>query len=244
MQPQPVPSIEFLGRTPRPIFGNPGGRPALCTAVLTPRGQRAGEACPRSQTAPRGAFLRTALTRLPLGVEIATIETDWRIGGMPRRYKVEPKRALMTCRRPSGSGARRRPHRRRSGLRRGCKLGPHRLLGNRVGPGSPRSGVRTARSGGCLPVRDRATRYGRPRRGHDLAASSQARKRRDRHGGSSRDRQPGRIRVFTRIGGVALGQILLREVAGKLTAAPTQTTNDLLALRVRPLDSSALEENR
>jgi hypothetical protein len=52
------------------------------------------------------------------------------------------------------------------------------------------------------------------------------------------------IRVFTRIGGVALGQILLRELAGKLTVAPTQTTNDLLALRVRPLDSSALEENR
>jgi len=45
-------------------------------------------------------------------------------------------------------------------------------------------------------------------------------------------------------GGVALGQILLRELAGKLTVAPTQTTNDLLALRVRPLDSSALEENR
>jgi hypothetical protein len=52
------------------------------------------------------------------------------------------------------------------------------------------------------------------------------------------------IRVFTRIGGVALGQILLRELTGKLTVAPTQTTNDLLALRVRPLDSSALEENR
>ncbi len=52
------------------------------------------------------------------------------------------------------------------------------------------------------------------------------------------------IRVFTRIGGVALGQSLLRELAGKLTVAPTQTTNDLLALHVRPLDSSALEENR
>jgi hypothetical protein len=52
------------------------------------------------------------------------------------------------------------------------------------------------------------------------------------------------IRVFTRIGGVALGQSLLRELAGKLTVAPMQTTNDLLALRVRPLDSSALEENR
>ena len=52
------------------------------------------------------------------------------------------------------------------------------------------------------------------------------------------------IRVFTRIGGAALGQALLREVAGKLTVAATQTTNDLLALRVRGLDSSAQEENR
>jgi hypothetical protein len=53
------------------------------------------------------------------------------------------------------------------------------------------------------------------------------------------------IRVFTRIGGVALGQALLREVAGKLTVTPTpQTTGDVLALRVRALDSSALEENR
>ena len=52
------------------------------------------------------------------------------------------------------------------------------------------------------------------------------------------------IRVFTRIGGAALGQALLREVAGKLTITPTQTTNDLLALRVRAHDSSPLEENR
>ena len=52
------------------------------------------------------------------------------------------------------------------------------------------------------------------------------------------------IRVFTRIGGVALGQALLRELAGKLTIAPTQTANDLIALRVRALDSSAPEENR
>ncbi len=51
------------------------------------------------------------------------------------------------------------------------------------------------------------------------------------------------IRVFTRIGGVALGQVLVHELAGKVTVVPTQTTNDLLALRVRPLDSSALEEN-
>ncbi|HEY5281492.1 MAG TPA: hypothetical protein VIM14_01765, partial [Polyangia bacterium] len=52
------------------------------------------------------------------------------------------------------------------------------------------------------------------------------------------------IRVFTRIGGAALGQALLRELAGKLTVVPTQTTSDVLALRVRALDSSALEENR
>jgi hypothetical protein len=52
------------------------------------------------------------------------------------------------------------------------------------------------------------------------------------------------IRVFTRIGGAALGQALLRELAGKLTVVPTQTTSDVLVLRVRALDSSALEENR
>jgi len=52
------------------------------------------------------------------------------------------------------------------------------------------------------------------------------------------------IRVFTRMGGAALGQALLREVVGKLTVSATQTTNDVLALRVRALDSSALEENR
>ena len=52
------------------------------------------------------------------------------------------------------------------------------------------------------------------------------------------------IRVFTRMGGAALGQALMRESAGKLAVTPTQTTNDVLALRVRALDSSALEENR
>ena len=52
------------------------------------------------------------------------------------------------------------------------------------------------------------------------------------------------IRVFTRMGGVALGQALVREVAGKLTATPTQTTNDVLALRVRAPDPSAPEETR
>jgi hypothetical protein len=52
------------------------------------------------------------------------------------------------------------------------------------------------------------------------------------------------IRVFTRMGGAALAQALLREVAGKLTVSPAQTTNDLLALRVRALELSAPEENR
>jgi hypothetical protein len=51
------------------------------------------------------------------------------------------------------------------------------------------------------------------------------------------------IRAFTRIGGAALLPTILREVAGKITVMPTQTTNDLLALRVRASDSSALEEN-
>lgn len=51
------------------------------------------------------------------------------------------------------------------------------------------------------------------------------------------------IRAFTRMGGAALLPTLLREVAGKLTVVSTQTTNDLLALRVRASDSSALEEN-
>jgi hypothetical protein len=51
------------------------------------------------------------------------------------------------------------------------------------------------------------------------------------------------LRAFTRMGGAALLPTLLREVAGKLTVVPTQTTNDLLALRVRASDSSALEEN-
>jgi len=51
------------------------------------------------------------------------------------------------------------------------------------------------------------------------------------------------IRAFTRIGGAALLPTLLREVTGKITVVPTQTTNDLLALRVRASDSSALEEN-
>jgi hypothetical protein len=51
------------------------------------------------------------------------------------------------------------------------------------------------------------------------------------------------IRAFTHMGGAALLPTLLREVAGKITVVSTQTTNDLLALRVRASDSSALEEN-
>jgi hypothetical protein len=51
------------------------------------------------------------------------------------------------------------------------------------------------------------------------------------------------IRAFTHMGGAVLLPTLLREVAGKITVVPTQTTNDLLALRVRASDSSALEEN-
>lgn len=52
------------------------------------------------------------------------------------------------------------------------------------------------------------------------------------------------IRVFTRMGGPALQQALARELAGKLAIAPTQTGPDLLVLRLRNPDSSALEENR
>jgi hypothetical protein len=49
------------------------------------------------------------------------------------------------------------------------------------------------------------------------------------------------IRVFTRLGGLALQQALVRELAGKLAVVPTQTGNDLLSLRVRNPDSSAIE---
>ena len=50
------------------------------------------------------------------------------------------------------------------------------------------------------------------------------------------------IRVFTRMGGASLGQALMREVAGKWAVTPTQTTNEVLALRVRAPDPSAPEE--
>jgi hypothetical protein len=52
------------------------------------------------------------------------------------------------------------------------------------------------------------------------------------------------IRVFTRMGGPALQQALIRELASKLAIVPTQTGNDSLVLRVRNPDSSDLEENR
>jgi hypothetical protein len=52
------------------------------------------------------------------------------------------------------------------------------------------------------------------------------------------------IRVFTRMGGPGLQQALVRELAGKLAVVPTQTSNEVLVLRVRNPDSSDLEENR
>jgi hypothetical protein len=52
------------------------------------------------------------------------------------------------------------------------------------------------------------------------------------------------LRVFTRIGGSALQQAVIRELGGKFAITPMPSTNDLLALRLRSLDSSALEENR
>ena len=52
------------------------------------------------------------------------------------------------------------------------------------------------------------------------------------------------IRVFTRIGGPVLAQVLVREVGDKLAMVSTQTSADRLAMQVRNVDSSALEENR
>jgi hypothetical protein len=52
------------------------------------------------------------------------------------------------------------------------------------------------------------------------------------------------MRVFTRMGGLALQQALVRELGGKLAIVPIQTGNDSLALRVRNPGSSDLEENR
>jgi len=53
--------------------------------------------------------------------------------------------------------------------------------------------------------------------------------------------QSAEVRVFTRMGGVALQQALARELGGKLAMAPSQTTNDLLVLRLRAPDSSSIE---
>jgi hypothetical protein len=52
------------------------------------------------------------------------------------------------------------------------------------------------------------------------------------------------IRVFTRIGGPALQQVLVREVGNKLAMVPTRATVDRLEMQVRNVDSSSLEENR
>jgi hypothetical protein len=52
------------------------------------------------------------------------------------------------------------------------------------------------------------------------------------------------IRVFTRIGGQGLLQVLAREVAGKVLLVPVQTASDLLVLRVQGTESSPGEENR
>jgi hypothetical protein len=51
------------------------------------------------------------------------------------------------------------------------------------------------------------------------------------------------IRVFTRSGGLALQQSLVREVGAKLSVTPTQSTNDVLAWRVRATESAPSEEN-
>ena len=52
------------------------------------------------------------------------------------------------------------------------------------------------------------------------------------------------IRVFTRIGGPALQQVLVREVGDKLALVATQATADRLTMQARNVDSSTLEENR
>jgi hypothetical protein len=52
------------------------------------------------------------------------------------------------------------------------------------------------------------------------------------------------IRVFTRIGGPALQQVLVREVGNKLAMVPTRATVDRLEMQVRNVDSSSIEENR
>ena len=52
------------------------------------------------------------------------------------------------------------------------------------------------------------------------------------------------IRVFTRVGGLALFQALGREIGGKLLLVPVQTASDLVAVKVRGSESPVPEENR
>ncbi len=52
------------------------------------------------------------------------------------------------------------------------------------------------------------------------------------------------IRIFTRVGGPALAQVLVREVGNKLAMVSTRATVDRLEMQVRNADSSSLEENR
>jgi hypothetical protein len=52
------------------------------------------------------------------------------------------------------------------------------------------------------------------------------------------------LRVFTRVGGMALQQAIIRELGGKLQITPAQSTNDVVVLKLRSQESAALEENR
>jgi hypothetical protein len=52
------------------------------------------------------------------------------------------------------------------------------------------------------------------------------------------------IRVFTRTGGPLLAQTLTRELGGKLSVVPVQTTIDLVAAKVGRADAVPSEENR
>ena len=52
------------------------------------------------------------------------------------------------------------------------------------------------------------------------------------------------IRVFTRVGGLAVFQALGRELGGKLLLAAVQTSSDLVVVKVRGSESPSPEENR
>jgi hypothetical protein len=52
------------------------------------------------------------------------------------------------------------------------------------------------------------------------------------------------LRVFTRIAGPALAQMLVREIGGKLVLEPTVSTNEQIGWRVRNVEPSVQEENR